>query len=91
MANERYDAFQKAKLYLEGTGQHTELESLPGQDVMVMKEYADRFGTTGNLPSSRKAGSQFRQSRTVRLGKNYEKDLQMAVHAAVASMPSFVE
>lgn len=91
MANERYDAFQKAKLYLEGTGQHTELESLPEQDVMVMKEYADRFGTTGILPSSRKAGSQFRQSRTVRLGKNYEKDLQMAVHAAVASMPSFVE
>ena len=91
MANERYDAFQKAKLYLEGTGQHTELESLPEQDVMVMKEYADRFGTTGILPSSRKAGSQFRQSRTVRLGKNYEKDLQMAVRAAVASMPSFVE
>ena len=91
MANERYDAFQKAKLYLEGTGQHTELESLPEQDVMVMKEYADRFGTTGILPSSRKAGSQFRQSRTVRLGKNYERDLQMAVHAAVASMPSFVE
>lgn len=91
MANERYDAFQKAKLYLEGTGQHTELESLPEQDVMVMKEYADRFGTTGILPSSRKSGSQFRQSRTVRLGKNYEKDLQMAVHAAVASMPSFVE
>lgn len=91
MANERYDAFQKAKLYLEGTGQHTELESLPEQDVMVMKEYADRFGTTGILPSSRKAGSQFRQSRTVRLGKNYEKDLQMAVHVAVASMPSFVE
>lgn len=91
MANERYDAFQKAKLYLEGTGQHTELESLPEHDVMVMKEYADRFGTTGILPSSRKAGSQFRQSRTVRLGKNYEKDLQMAVHAAVASMPSFVE
>lgn len=91
MANERYDAFQKAKLYLEGTGQHTELESLPEQDVMVMKEYADRFGTTGILPSSRKAGSQFRQSRTVRLGKNYEKDLPMAVHAAVASMPSFVE
>lgn len=91
MANERYDAFQKAKLYLEGTGQHTELESLPEQDVMVMKEYADRFGTTGILPSSRKAGSQFRQSRTVRLGKNYEKNLQMAVHAAVASMPSFVE
>lgn len=91
MANERYDAFQKAKLYLEGTGQHTELESLPEQDVMVMKEYADRFGTTGILPSSRKAGSQFRQSRTVRLGKNYEKDLQMEVHAAVASMPSFVE
>lgn len=91
MANERYDAFQKAKLYLEGTGQYTELESLPEQDVMVMKEYADRFGTTGILPSSRKAGSQFRQSRTVRLGKNYERDLQMAVHAAVASMPSFVE
>lgn len=91
MANERYDAFQKAKLYLEGTGQHTELESLPEQDVMVMKEYADRFGTTGILPSSRKAGSQFRQSRTVRLGKNYERDLQMAVHAAVASMLSFVE
>lgn len=91
MANERYDAFQKAKLYLEGTGQHTELESLPEQDVMVMKEYADRFGTTGILPSSRKAGSQFRQSRTVRLGKNYERDLQMAVHAAVASMPSFMD
>lgn len=91
MANERYDAFQKAKLYLEGTGQQTELSSLPEQDVMVMKEYADRFGTTGILPSSRKAGSQFRQRRTVRLGHNYEKDLQMAVHAAVASMPSFVE
>ena len=35
MADKRYDSYQKARVYLEGSGQVATLGSLPGMDIEV--------------------------------------------------------
>lgn len=87
MANRRYDAYQGAKAYLEGSGQEYAVKALPGQDIQVMKELADRMTVKPTLvPVQPVAPIKKGRSKTVTLDADYTKDMQLAIKATVQSV-----
>lgn len=87
MANRRYDAYQGAKAYLEGSGQEHAVKALPGQDIQVMKELADRMTIKPILTPVQPAEPiQKSRSRTVTLDADYTKDMQLAIKATIQSV-----
>lgn len=86
-ANQRYEAFMKARNYLVRTGQEESVRDLPETDVTVMKQFADSLEENGpSLPSTRAGGDEKHNSYTVRLGVNYVTDMKNAVQAVVESV-----
>lgn len=72
-ADKRYDAFIKARAYLEGSGQADMLQSFPVADIELQHGFADRFRSkdseyhNSRIPLSEKK----RPSRTVRLDYDF--------------------
>lgn len=87
MANRRYDAYQGAKAYLEGSGQEYAVKALPGRDIQVMKELADRMTIKPTLtPVQPVAPIKKSRSKTVTLDADYTKDMQLAIKATIQSV-----
>lgn len=87
MANRRYDAYQGAKAYLIGSGQEYAVQSLPGSDVRVMKELADRLTIRPTLvPVQPAVPVKKSRAHTVTLDADFTKDMQLAVKATIQSV-----
>lgn len=88
MANRRYAAYQGAVDYLDRSGQGQFIRSFEGRDITLMKDMADRMGTSQMFHSviSGGAGGRGRSSRTIRLDDNYARDIEVMVRATVQSV-----
>ena len=87
MANRRYDAYQGAVAYLRGSGQEHAVTALPGQDIQIMKELADRMTIKPTLTPVQPAEPIRKgRSKTVTLDADYTKDMQLAIKATVQSV-----
>lgn len=79
----RYELYQKAKAYLDQSGQSVAAEELPGKDVQLMKDVADRLRVDGRLTSQVPAASAGGRNKTVRLDMAYQADIDLAIRASV--------
>lgn len=87
MANARYDAYIGAVAYLEGSGQEYAVKALPGQDIQVMKELADRMTIKPTLvPVQPVEPIKKGRTNTVTLDADYTKDMQLAIKATIQSV-----
>lgn len=88
MANRRYDAYQGAKEYLEGSGQGYAVKALPGADIQVMKELADRMTIAPTLvPVQPAAPIKKSRVKTVTLDTaDYTRDMKLAIKATIQSV-----
>lgn len=86
IAQHRYESFQRAKDYLLRTGQELAVKQLPEQDVVFMKQYADKMSSSDVLMTSRPNQGQKRQSKTVRLGVDYMSDMSMVVKSTIQAV-----
>lgn len=87
MANARYDAYIGAVAYLEGSGQEYAVKALPGQDIQVMKELADRMIIKPTLvPVQPVEPIKKGRTNTVTLDADYTKDMQLAIKATIQSV-----
>lgn len=79
MADKRRSAFEKAKEYLENSGQGDMVAEFPQSDISLQASVADRFRTDGTLYSRRSGEkSQQKQSKTIRL--DYESQAERELH-----------
>ena len=92
MADRRYDAFQKAKSYLESTGQGQFVSNFPEADINLQHALADqmRIGDT-SFKSLRELTAKSDQSyKTIRLDskyyKNQEEDIRNMIKSTVNSL-----
>ena len=90
-ADKRYDAFMKAKEYLEATGQEFVIESLPENDIMVQHNVADKFREDDVLHTSRMVLRKKKEdSRTVRIDYDFyvhqEEDIKNVVKSTISSL-----
>lgn len=83
-AKERRALYEGAKSYLERTGQIDFLKTLPGRDIRIMSEMAQKLDADAVLPRARME-QQFpaRRGRTFRLDRDFDTDMKMAVQATV--------
>lgn len=83
-ADTRYDLFQKAKDYLVRSGQSEALSDFPVRDIELMKEFSNRFAVVNHLDTARSSNSGGRGAvRTIRLDKNLQSDMALAVKATI--------
>ena len=82
-ANERYERFNKAKEYLESTGQGDIVDSFDVDDIDVMKRYADRFASTPVYTSKLGTSSPVKKTKTVPLDVDYNYAIQTAIEASI--------
>ena len=77
MSNRRYEAYQKAQIYLEKTGQQDALSSIVNaDDIKIAKELADEFRGSDNMYHTKYDNSDLikRNTATIRLDNEiYEK------------------
>lgn len=86
-AGKRFEAYQGAKQYLMGTGQEYALSALPGTDIQVMKDLADRMSSQPTMmPAQGDPTGRRGRGKTVRLDTDYTKDMKLAVKATVQSV-----
>ena len=83
MAKYRYESFQKAKDYLVRTGQSEAVKQLPEQDVVFMKQYADKMVNETVLKTTRPSTGQKHRSNTIRLGVDYTTDMETMVKSTI--------
>lgn len=86
MAEKRYEAFVKAREYLELTGQAENLSELPVRDVEVMYDFASKFRKTGVLTATRPTSGQHHKVATVSLDNSYQLDMKEIVQATVRGL-----
>lgn len=87
MSERRYNAYQGAVAYLENSGQADYISELPGADVKLMKEVADRMAQQPVIRSMKGSPSGRRgRGLTVSLDDDFSHDMRLAVQATVASM-----
>jgi hypothetical protein len=87
MSERRYSAYQGAVAYLENSGQADYISELPGADVKLMKEVADRMAQQPVIRSMKGSPSGRRgRGLTVSLDEDFSHDMRLAVQATVASM-----
>lgn len=79
MADERYDKFMDAKMYLDATGQSRYVSVLPEQDVVAMKEYADKLRIEPVIHNEDMDGVMYRRSGTFKLDTDYKQDVEQTV------------
>ena len=86
-ANRRFDLYQQASDYLKRSGQSDRIDYLPGRDIVLMKETADKLSGTGMLVSSTAAATGGRRAaRTTSLDVDYTQSMQDAVKRAVSGL-----
>lgn len=86
-ANRRFDLYQQASDYLKRSGQSDRIDYLPGRDIALMKETADKLAGTGMLVSSTAAATGGRRAaRTTSLDVDYTQSMQDAVKRAVSGL-----
>lgn len=83
-AKKRSELYESAKYYLEQTGQEGLLSMLPGRDIELMKEAADKMGTIPVVEAAKPVATKQHGSRTVRLDRDYVADMKFAIRAIVA-------
>lgn len=87
VASRRYNLFQQAKNYLEGSQQAFVLRDMPVKDIEVMKEMADRFDARPVIPSAKPVSKGGRHNgQTIRLDNDYTTDMKLAIKATVQSV-----
>lgn len=86
MAQYRYESFQKAKDYLVRTGQEVAVKQLPEQDVLFMKQYADKMSNVTVLQTTRPQSGQRHKSNTIRLGVDYTIDMETMVKSTIQAV-----
>lgn len=87
MSRRRFEAYEGAAAYLENSGQGDYVAELPGTDVYLMKEMADRLAEQPVLRSMKGSPSGRRgRGRTISLDQDFDRDMRLAVQATVASM-----
>ncbi|MBD5585328.1 MAG: hypothetical protein HDQ88_09620 [Clostridia bacterium] len=85
-AYRRYELYQGARDYLVASGQERNVRFLPGKDIELMKDVADRFESTTVLDTRRSSGGgSMKHARTVRLDNDYRKDIELMVRSTVES------
>lgn len=84
-ANKRYELFQDAKRYLVLSGQADAVDQFPEKDIDLMKRVADRMQEHPLLSAARPDTGSHRRIRTVPLGADYQKDMELAVMSTVQS------
>lgn len=89
MANSRYESFEKARFYLEHTGQAESVEFLMPQDVQSMKQFADKLMVTPSLQSARPDDVKRHKGVTVRLGVDYSLDIREVVRSTAETTRLF--
>lgn len=86
MARKREEAFMGAKKYLEDSGQAGAMKELPVKDIELMTSMAERLSDKPLLMSAKSTrGGRANSGRTVRLDANFQRDMELAVQATVAS------
>lgn len=86
-ANRRYNLFSSACEYLVKSGQADLISNLPGSDVRLMKDYADRIMYSHVLSAEKNADVRHgHKALTVGLRKNYKVDIDLAVRSVVESV-----
>lgn len=87
MAQQRHAAYEAAVAYLENSGQSTYVAELPGADIRLMKDMADRMASVPVIRSMKEQPSgRSRKGSTLSLADDYTKDIQLAVRSTVAAM-----
>lgn len=87
MSERRYSAYQGAVAYLEDSGQGDYVGELPGADVKLMKDVADRMSQQPVIRSMKGSPSgRHGRGLTVSLDEDFSHDMRLAVQATVASM-----
>lgn len=87
MAVKRYDAFMKAKDYLIRSNQPASIEKFAEKDIMLMKEVADKMSLNPVITTKKQTpDGKKHNGRTIPLGKDYSKSMELAVKAAVHSV-----
>ena len=90
-ADERYEAFEKARKYLVESGQEITLDSLPVDDIMIQQSVADKFRKETVLHTQREVTEEQRQmTRTVSIDyKRYdeqEEDIKLFIKNTVNTL-----
>lgn len=78
MSNRRYEAYQKAQIYLEKTGQQDALSSIVNaDDIKIAKELADEFRGSDNMYHTKYDNSDLikRNTATIRLDNEIYEEL----------------
>ena len=86
MAEHRYESFQRAKDYLVRTGQELAVKQLPEQDIVFMKQYADKMSGSTVLVTTRPTDGQKHRSNTIRLGVDYTVDMATMVKSTIQAV-----
>ena len=87
MARRRHAAYEAAVAYLENSGQSMYVAELPGPDIRLMKEMADRMSEIPVIRSMKEQPSgRSKRGRTVSLSDDYTRDIKLAVKSTVAAM-----
>lgn len=86
-ADKRFELYNQAVDYLNGSGQAFAVNSLPGRDIEVMHEVADGLRLTPVVHTAKPVtGGRKKGSKTVTLDSDYVTGMKTAVRAAVNSM-----
>lgn len=86
MADKRYDSYQKARVYLEGSGQVATLGSLPGMDIEVQHTAAERFRTDATMYTKREASEEKRAAtRTIRMDHHFYDEREAEIKDLIKS------
>ena len=87
VARRRHAAYEAAVAYLENSGQSMYVAELPGPDIRLMKEMADRMAEIPVIRSMKEQPSgRSKRGRTVSLSDDYTRDIKLAVKSTVAAM-----
>lgn len=78
-ADRRSELYEGVKQYLSATGQEGALQGLPGPDIALMKDMADRLRHESVLPAVRPTGGKGHGGRTVELGTDLDESISLAV------------
>lgn len=82
-SEKRYEAYIGAKNYLDGTGQSDAFD-FPENDIKTMKELADSLKIKPYLEAREiNGGSQAKRSKTVDLGQDLDKNMQLAIKTSI--------
>lgn len=82
-AQQRSELYQKAAEYLTATGQDGFLAALPGRDVKLMSDVAERLKKVGVLEVAKPKPGDRKSGRTVRLDRQVKQDIDLAIHMSV--------